>query len=286
MIISYSAAYRTLSVSRSNCIKTQPVMFSNRYQRQIAFEPLGPEGQRRLALGRVLICGCGALGSTVANLLARAGVGFLRILDDDIVQIENLHRQLLFDESNAANRVFKVEAAAQKLRAANSEVVIEPKCVRLTEATAPELVREIDLLIDGSDNFPTRFLLNRTAIRFDIPLITAGVLGAAGQVLTVFPGRAPCLACFLPQEEESEVSETSTDETNNFGILPPVVNLAASLEAIEAIKILGGRPEAVNPRLLTFDLWNNRFSPINVAAATSDAPCPICGFRPHPVDRR
>ncbi len=271
-------------------------MFSNRYQRQVAFEPLGPEGQQRLGLARVLICGCGALGSTVANLLARAGVGFLRILDDDVVQIENLHRQLLFDESDAANRVFKVEAAAQKLRAANSEVVIEPKCVRLTEETAPELVREIDLLIDGSDNFPTRFLLNRTAIRFEIPLITAGVLDAVGQVLTVFPGRTPCLACFLPQEEESQVSETSTsetstsetnaDETNEYGILSPVVNLAASLEAIEAIKILGGRPEAVNPRLLTFDLWSNRFSPINVAAATSDAPCPICGFRPHPVDRR
>ena len=225
-----------------------------RYHRQVMFEPFGKPGQQQLAGSRVLICGCGALGGSVAAILARAGVGFMRLLDDDTVTLGNLHRQFLFNESDAESHSPKVIAATQALQAANSSVTIDPVCERLTGENGRDLVTDVDLLIDGTDNFPSRFLLNDLALSSGKPLISGGVSGTSGQILTVFPGQTPCLACVF------DPALTSTDANQNtaFPVLPPIVQVISALQSMEAIKILSGNIDRVSRAMLTFDLWNNQ----------------------------
>lgn len=242
-----------------------------RYRRQSNFPGIGLQGQEKLARSRVLIVGCGALGGSVANLLVRAGVGFLRILDPDIVELENLYRQILFTEEDVKIGKSKVAAAGSALRAANNGPVVETHEVRFEPGNAEEFARDVDLIIDGSDNFTTRFLMNETVVANSIPFITAGILGASGQMMTVIPGRTPCLECLLgPPKPEPSL------EIDREGILSPLVQVIAAMEAVEAMKILSGNLVAIENKLYKFDLWPFGFREFDRGKINPD--CRICGI--------
>ncbi|MCL2306180.1 MAG: HesA/MoeB/ThiF family protein [Planctomycetaceae bacterium] len=241
-----------------------------RYLRQTLFTPLGEAGQRLLQRGRVLIVGCGALGGTVADLLVRAGVGKdagrITLLDPDVVQLSNLHRQILFTEENARQEHLKVEVARKTLLKADSAVNIEIFPIRFDEDNL-SMVADFDVLVDATDNFPSRFLMNRAAVKYGKPFVTAGVTGASGQTMTILPGETACLACFLQPTEERQ-------EDTTFPILGPVPQMFGAIEALETIKILSGCLETVNRSLLTFDFWENRFHRFDVVRNEN---CPVCG---------
>jgi adenylyltransferase/sulfurtransferase len=240
------------------------------------FEPFGEHGQQRLAGVRVLICGCGALGGSVAAILVRAGVGFLRLLDDDTVTPGNLHRQFLFNESDAELQLSKVIAATRPLQAANSSVTIEPVCKRLTSENGHDLAADVDLLIDGTDNFPTRFLLNELTLRSGKPLVSGGVSGASGQVLTVLPGLTPCLACvFDPSLTTADVNPRDATRSTAFPVLSPIVQVISAWQSMEAIKILSGNIDRASRAMLTFDLWNNSVQKFPLEHLTQER-CPLC----------
>src|SRR3972149_3516144 len=208
----------------------------DRYIRQIRFQPLGEEGQRRLAASRALICGCGALGSVIANTLVRAGVGKVRIVDRDFVELSNLARQALFDEADAVAGLPKAVAAAEKLRGVKSGGGIEPVVADVNHENIERLCDGVDVILDGTDNFETRFLLNDAAVKLGLPWIYGGCVGAEGQTMTILPGETPCLRCLM---EKCPVPG-STPTCDTAGILGPIVGVIASIEAMEAIKILSG----------------------------------------------
>ena len=244
-----------------------------RYHRQVIFEPFGTQGQGQLARSRVLICGCGALGGSVAAILARAGVGFLRLLDDDIVTLGNLHRQFLFNESDAESKTPKVVAAAWALRAANSSVTIEPIPARLTTENGSEWVADVDLLLDGTDNFPSRFMLNELALKSDKPLVSGGVTGTSGQVMTILPGQTPCLGCVF--DPSLITTDTPQNPTEPFPVLSPVVQVVSAWQAMETVKILSGNIDRLSRAMLTFDLWDNRIRQFPLEQFVREH-CPLC----------
>ena len=246
----------------------------DRYQRQVRFAPLGETGQRQLMTKRVLVCGCGALGSVVADTLVRAGVGFTRVVDRDFVELGNLHRQVLFDEADAAAQLPKAVAAAQRLSAVNSSVQIEPVVADINSTNIVGLAGDVDLLIDGTDNFETRYLLNDFSIAQNTPWVFAGCVGSEGQTLAIVPGETPCLRCIMP--EPPPATALPTCETT--GVLEPIVGVVASLQAMEAIKLLSGNRHQLNPGITFVDLWNNSFRTIGVEASRSDD-CPTCSQR-------
>lgn len=252
-----------------------------RYQRQTAFLPIGEDGQRRLQQGKVLIVGCGALGGTVADQLVRAGVGvdsgLIGLIDPDVVQIDNLHRQVLFTEQDAEEKRYKVEAARNALLAANSKARLEIQVGRFDENNT-EMSEEFDLLIDATDNFLVRKILNRAAIRYGKPLISAGISGASGQLLvvlpeTAFPGDNACLECLFDFQNKKKKDYKTVHWP---AILGPLPGFFASLQALEALKILSGNTEAVNSNLLSVDLWKNRILSIPVKR---NPLCPACSSK-------
>lgn len=244
----------------------------DRYVRQIRFAPFGEEGQRRLLASRVLICGCGALGTVLANTLVRAGVGALRIVDRDFVETNNLQRQVLFDEQDVADELPKAVAAANKLRQINSTIEIEPIVADVDHTNILKLCEGVDLLLDGTDNFETRFLLNDVAAKLKIPWVYGGCLGCEGQTMTILPGETPCLRCLM-----SEAPPPGTTPTcDTAGILAPIINVIASLEAMEAIKILSGHREAVNRSLTVIELWDNRMRQVRLDSLRETSDCPTC----------
>src|SRR6516165_10202647 len=206
----------------------------DRYSRQVRFPALGEAGQRRLLASRVTICGCGALGTVLANHLARAGVGRLRIVDRDFIETHNLQRQILFDEQDVEDNLPKAEAAARKLRLINSTIQIEPVVTDIDHTNILELVGDADLILDGTDNFEIRYLINDTAVKLNKPWVYGGCIGAHGQTMTILPGETPCLRCVF--EAAPSPGEAGTCET--AGVLGPIVNIVASFQATEAIKIL------------------------------------------------
>ena len=207
-----------------------------RYSRQMRFAPLGQAGQTRLLAGRVAILGCGALGSVMAEILVRAGLGYVRLVDRDFVDLSNLPRQSLFDEDDVARVLPKVVAAADKLRRINSASVIEPLVEHVTAANVERLTAGVDLVLDGSDNFPTRFLLNDAAVKHGRPWIFGAALAAHGMMMVVRPGVTPCLRCVLGDSPPPGTVPTC-DES---GVLASTVHTVASLECIEALKLLSG----------------------------------------------
>ncbi|HET6879166.1 MAG TPA: ThiF family adenylyltransferase [Pirellulales bacterium] len=243
-----------------------------RYSRQIRFAPLAEEGQRRLLASRVLVCGCGALGSVLANTLARAGVGKLRIVDRDFVEISNLQRQVLFDEDDVAANLPKAIAAANKLRRINSQIEIEPIVTDVDHGNILTLLDDVDCLVDGTDNFETRFLINDAAVKLSVPWVYGGSIGAGGQTMTILPGETPCLRCLITEAPPPGTTETC----DTAGILGPIVNVIASIQATEAIKILSGHREAVQRSLLVFDVWENRFLAMKAAGLREASDCPTC----------
>jgi adenylyltransferase/sulfurtransferase len=246
----------------------------SRYRRQIRFAPLGEEGQRGLLKSRVLVCGCGALGSVAADLLVRAGVGFVRIVDRDFLEADNLHRQVLFDEADVADELPKAVAAARRLSKINSAVVVEPAVADVAASNIAALASDVDLIVDGTDNFETRFLVNDYAILSGKPWVFGGCVGAEGQMLAILPGETPCLACMIPEPPPAETQPTC----ETAGVIGPIVSVIASLQTAEALKILAGRREAVNPRLTIVDLWRNELRTIGVARLRDES-CRSCGAR-------
>ncbi|HKW25177.1 MAG TPA: ThiF family adenylyltransferase [Terriglobales bacterium] len=246
--------------------------FEERYSRQILFPGIGALGQQRLADARVAIVGCGATGSTLAGLLARAGVGMLRIIDRDYVEASNLQRQALFDETDAAASLPKAIAAARKLAACNSQIVVEPEVADLTPENIDRLLSGAQLLLDGTDNFETRYLLNDFAVQRGLPWIYSAAVGSYGITMNILPGETACLACMFP---ESPRGALETCET--AGVLGPAVSLVASAAAGEALKLLVGAREQLRRTLLSWDLWTNQTSAIQAAEPHPD--CRACGRR-------
>lgn len=243
---------------------------SERYSRQILFRGVGLEGQHRLASARVAIVGCGATGSAVASLLARSGVGTIRIIDRDYVEPSNLQRQTLFDEADAKESLPKAIAAARQIAAFNSEIVIEPHVADLTPDNIEVLLEGAQLVLDGTDNFETRYLMNDYAVSKGIAWIYAAAVRGYGVTLNVLPGTTACLACVFPE------SPHGTFETcDTVGILNSAVNLVASIEATEALKFLVGAVDTMRRTLLSFDLWSNERA--EVSAATPRSGCRACG---------
>jgi len=244
-----------------------------KYSRQMLFAGIGPDGQQRLLASRAAIVGCGAIGAAAANLLVRAGVGYIRIIDRDFVEPSNLQRQTLFDESDALNVLPKSVAAERKLRSINSSVAVEGVVADLSPRNAEELLGGVDLLLDGTDNFETRFLINDVAVKSSRPWIYAAGVASYGLTMTIRPAATACLACLL----ESGTAAQGLEETcDTIGVLGPIVNLIASLEVAEALKLLSGHPEALHGRLLSCDVWTGRMQSIAVGR---NPECRACARR-------
>jgi adenylyltransferase/sulfurtransferase len=243
----------------------------DRYVRQMRYAPIGEEGQRRLQAGRVLVCGCGALGSVIANTLARSGVGFLRLVDRDFLETNNLQRQVLFDEEDVAAGIPKAIAAAKKLAKINSAITIEPLVTDVDHTNVRELTDRINVILDGTDNFETRMLLNDLAHARKIPWVYGGCLGAEGQTMTIVPGETACLRCLMTDTPPPGTTPTC----DTAGILAPIVNIIASLQANEAIKLLSGNHQAINRSLVVIDTWDNRIRQVSLEGLRASG-CPAC----------
>jgi molybdopterin/thiamine biosynthesis adenylyltransferase len=250
----------------------QTFTVQERYSRQILFRGIGEEGQRKLANARIAIVGCGATGSALAGLLARAGVGTLRIIDRDYVEPSNLQRQSLFDEADAAESLPKAIAAARKIAAFNSQIVVEPKVDDLVPSNVEALLEGMDLILDGTDNFETRYLINDYAVSRSLPWIYSAAVGSYGVTLNVLPGETACLACIFPDSPQGMVETCETS-----GILNSAVNLVASVAATEAMKLLVGNVKDLRRTLLSVDLWTNEHAEIK--AAKPRVGCRACGER-------
>jgi molybdopterin/thiamine biosynthesis adenylyltransferase len=240
-----------------------------RFSRQIRFAPLGPEGQRRLGEATAVIVGCGALGTVQASLLARAGVGRLRLIDRDYVEESNLQRQLLFTEQDARDAVPKAEAARRHLIAVNSGIEIEAHVSDLDPENADELLRA-DVILDGTDNFETRYLINDFSVREGIPWIYGAAVGSYGISMPILPGDSACFRCLYP---EPPAGVQPTCET--AGVLGPVTSLIGSFQAMQALKILSGNTASVPRKIFTADLWNGPVRETGMPARDPD--CPACG---------
>ena len=244
-------------------------MSAGRYSRQELFAPIGPEGQARLRRARVAIVGCGALGSTLAEMMARAGVGSLTVIDRDYVEESNLQRQSLFDEEDAARGLPKAAAAEARLRAINSEVAVRGVVTDLAADNAAELLKGADLVLDGTDNFETRFLLNDVCLKAGIPWVYGACVGSYGLALLVRPHVSPCLRCVL-----EEMPGPGGPTCDTVGVIAPVVHVVAGLQAGEALKMLAGRAQDLLPGVVTVDLWKGRFEVMDLGGR---APwCPAC----------
>jgi len=244
----------------------------DRYVRQMRFPPLAEEGQRRLGQSSALLCGCGALGSAIANCLVRAGVGSLRIVDRDFVELSNLQRQTLFDEADAEAGLPKAVAAAEKLRRINSTVAVEPIVADIDAANIERFCEGVDVVLDGTDNFETRFLINDAAVKLGLPWVYGGCVGAEGQTMTILPGETACLRCLMPDCP----APGSTPTCESAGILGPTVGLIASIEAAEAIKILSGNRQSISRYLTIVDIWQNHLRQIDVRRLRDQVDCPTC----------
>ena len=243
-----------------------------RYSRQILFHGLGEAGQRRLRASRVLLCGCGALGSAIADSLTRAGVGMLRIVDRDFVELSNLQRQVLFDEDDIAQELPKAIAAARKLARINSDVVLEPIVADIDPTNIRQLVESVDLILDGMDNFETRFLMNDISLETGIPWIYGGCVGSHGQTMSIFPGETGCLRCLVDGVPPPGTTETC----DTAGVLGPAVNVVAALEVTAALKYLAGRRDLIEPVLTVVDLWDLSLRKMNVSKLRERGECPAC----------
>jgi adenylyltransferase/sulfurtransferase len=240
-----------------------------RYSRQTLFTGIGPAGQERLGAATVAIVGCGALGTVLANNLARAGVGHLRIADRDYIELNNLQRQVLYDEDDIARALPKAAAAAEKLRRVNSEIVVEASVQDVTADTIEPLIAGADLVLDGTDNFETRYLLNDACVRAHVPWIYSGVIASYGVTMPVVPGETACLRCVFP--ERPLPGTTPTCDT--AGVLNGIVGVIAGIASTEAIKLLIGSEQRMRG-MTWIDLWENTFDRLEVPRQPD---CPTCG---------
>lgn len=247
----------------------------DRYSRQIRFAPIGVQGQQILFEKKVLVVGVGALGTVIANHLVRAGVGHVRIVDRDYVELSNLQRQMLFDEHDVEQSLPKAVAAERKLKAINSSVTVEGIVADVTAETLPNLINGVDLVLDGTDNFETRFLLNDMCFKEGIPFVYGGAVSARGMTSLFIPGKTPCLRCFINQGEgRGETCDT-------VGVISPVVDIVASYQVVEALKYLLGDEKALRHSLRHFDVWNNVQMDIKFGKQKKN--CPTCVEKKYPA---
>lgn len=246
-----------------------------RYSRQILFGGIGERGQEALLAAHAVVVGCGALGSFHAAALARAGVARITIVDRDYVEPSNLQRQWLFEEADAAEAMPKAAAAARRIAAINSAVEVVPRIADLTPPNAEELLGGAGVILDGTDNFEARFLINDFAVSRGLPWIYGAAVGSYGLSMPVIPGRTPCLRCVYPAPPSGVQPTCET-----AGVLNVIVSAIASVQVADALKILAGRKEEVRPRITTMDLWNGGIRQID--APQRDPECPCCGRREFP----
>ncbi|MEI8380270.1 MAG: ThiF family adenylyltransferase [Planctomycetota bacterium] len=244
-----------------------------RYSRQMRFAGIGREGQERLSEARVLLIGCGALGTVLADTLVRAGVGKLRIVDRDFVDLSNLQRQVLFDEQDVAEHLPKAIVAANRLSRINSQVILEPHVADVDWRSIRDYVRDVDLILDGTDNFETRFLVNDISLETNIPWVYAGVVGSHGQTMAIFPGQSACLRCVIESPPDPGTSETC----DTAGVIAPAIHMVTALQAATALKILSGQRQFVEPQLTIVDVWEGTLRQMNLAGLRERGHCPACG---------
>lgn len=249
-----------------------------RYSRQILFAPIGTQGQRRLAERSVSIIGMGALGTVLANHMVRAGVGKVRIVDRDYVERSNLQRQMLYDEEDADLALPKVIASERKLKRINSSVSIEAIMADVTPANVLGLIQNTDLVLDGTDNFQTRFLLNDACYHEGIAFVYGGAVGSRGMSAIFVPGLTPCLRCLIPS------ADSGGETCDTVGVISPVVDLVASYQSAEALKYLIGDDEARRDSLISFDVWNNHHHMLKLGQPRDNCPC--CGLNKYPALER
>lgn len=245
-----------------------------RYAKQIRFPEFGVAGQKALLDSRVVIVGVGALGSVSANTLVRAGVGNVVLIDRDFIEKDNLQRQVLYRESDIG--MPKAVVAAEKLRQINSEITIEAHVADLDYKNIKQFFESPDranVVVDGTDNFETRFLINDAAVSLGIPWVYGGCLGCEGQTMTIIPGETACLGCLMMNGPPPPGTTATCDSA---GILSPIINVIASIQAIEAIKIMTGNRDAISQQLQSFDLWGNRAHAMNIATLREQVECKTC----------
>ena len=248
---------------------------SERYSRQIRFQPIGEEGQRKLAAGKALIVGMGALGTVLANHMVRAGVGFVRFVDRDYVEASNLQRQMLYDEDDVRESLPKVVAAKRKLERINPDVVLEPVVADVTARNVETLLEGIDIVLDGTDNFQTRFLLNDACYKYGVPFVYGGAVGSRGMTAAFVPHKTPCLRCLV------QPSEDTGETCDRVGVIAPIVDIVASYQAAEALKLLVGAAGALRKSIVTIDVWRNHYYEMKFPEPLPD--CPTCGKKMYPA---
>ena len=242
----------------------------DRYLRQITFPGVGEEGQRKLLSSSVAIVGCGGLGTHIADNLARAGVGRLKLVDHDYVELNNLQRQILFDEQDVADALPKAEAVARKLKIINSQVLTEPLVAKVAPDNVEEFVDDVDVVLDGSDNFDTRYLVNDACVKSGIPWVYGGAVASYGMTMTIVPQETPCLRCVFPEMPPQESAVTCA----TAGVLASIVAIVAALECSEALKLLTSHGQ-LNQGLIHIDIWENSFAAFSVERRSES--CPACG---------
>src|SRR5215204_307364 len=243
-----------------------------RYSRQILFEGIGADGQRRLGASRALIVGCGALGSAQVEMLARAGVGRLRIVDRDFVEGSNLQRQTMFTERDARERTPKAVAAARRVAEINSEVAVEAEVADVNQSNVERLVEGCDVVLDGTDNFATRFLVNDACVKHGVAWVYGAAVGSYGVTLTVRPHVTPCLRCVFPEVPAAGSAPTC----DTAGVIMPIISVVAAVQVTEALKLLTGSVENLHGGLMQFDVWRNEWRRISAGARAPD--CPACAL--------
>ncbi len=243
-----------------------------RYRKQVLFEGIGEDGQRKICAGRALVVGCGALGSVIADQLVRAGVGLVRIVDRDFVDITNLQREVLYDEQDVESHLPKAVAAAEKLRRVNSTITVEPVVADVNHTNIRDLADGVDVILDGTDNFEVRFLINDLSLETGLPWINGGCVGSHGQVMAIVPGKTACLRCLI--EEIPEPGTTDTCDT--AGVIGPAVNVVASLQVVEALKLLSGQRELIEPVLTILDVWDGSLRRLKTEGLAAKTNCPAC----------
>jgi len=245
---------------------------NERYSRQILFNGIGKEGQQRLLQARALIVGCGALGSAQAESLARAGVGKLRIADRDFVEASNLQRQTMFTEHDASERIPKAIAAANHIREINREIEVESEIVDVNYSNIERLIKKCDVVLDGTDNFATRYLINDACVKHEVNWIYGAAVRSYGVTMTIQPHQSPCLRCVF--EEAPPAASAPTCDT--AGVIMPIISVVAAVQTTEALKLLTGQDENLHRSLMQFDVWRNEWRKINPGLPAPD--CPTCGL--------
>jgi molybdopterin/thiamine biosynthesis adenylyltransferase len=252
----------------------------DRYARQIVFPGIGREGQQRLRESRVALIGCGALGTVLANVLARAGIGFLRIVDRDYVELSNLQRQVLFDEQDAREGVPKATAAVEKLKRINSEIQYEAVVEDFGPQNAERIVGDVDLALDGTDNLETRYVLNDVCVKLGTPWVYLAAVASYGVLMPIVPGETACLRCVFPEQPDPG----SIDTCDTAGVLGPMPGVVANLAAAEALKLLLGAREQLNRGLTWIDCWFNTIQQTPIETPVPECPC--CQSREFPFLER